>query len=232
MVGQDAQNPVEALPGSGNSETDAGGGVTVVRKACIPAFGKMQAGQDLVLAGHIALWGTSKLASVGEERLKERFTLRFIRRCQKVYESRGISVTPERFGAASWCLPGEGGIMAALWDYLSHFGLGFEIDLKKLAVLQETIDVCEVFDVNPYRLHAGGCLLFTAENGGRLAGELEREGICAAVAGRITGDIGRRIINGETQSFLDRPKPDELYKTDKRSDMKEAGYEGTNFSGD
>ena len=29
--------------------------------------------------------------------------------------------------------------MAALWDYLSHFGLGFEIDLKKLTVLQETI---------------------------------------------------------------------------------------------
>lgn len=188
----------------------------MVRKACIPAFGQMQAGQDLVLAGFIALWGTFRLASVGEERLRERFTPRFIRRCQKIYECRGLSYAPECFGAASWCCPGEGGIMTALWDYLSHFGLGFEIDLKKLTVLQETIEVCEVFDVNPYRLHAGGCLLFTADNGGALARNLERKGIRASVAGRITGGVGRQIINGEIHSFLDRPKPDELYKIDKQ----------------
>ncbi|WP_251493419.1 hypothetical protein [Otoolea muris] len=188
----------------------------MVRNACIPAFGQMQAGQDLVLAGCIALWGTSRLASVGEERLKERFTPRFIRRCQEIYGSRRLSCSPECFGAASWCSPGEGGIMAALWDYLSHFGLGFEIDLKKLTVLQETIEVCEVFDVNPYRLHTGGCLLFTADNGGALARKLEREGIRASVAGWITGGVGRQIINGETHSFLDRPKPDELYKIDKQ----------------
>ena len=84
----------------------------MVRNACIPAFGQMQAGQDLVLAGCIALWGTSRLASVGEERLKERFTPRFIRRCQEIggfHAPRNASAqphgaAPER--AASWRLCG------------------------------------------------------------------------------------------------------------------------------
>ena len=55
----------------------------MVRNACIPAFGQMQAGQDLVLAGCIALWATSRLESGVEERLKERFTPRYIRLIQE-----------------------------------------------------------------------------------------------------------------------------------------------------
>ena len=102
--------------------------------------------------------------------------------------------------------------MAALWDYFDAFGLGFEMELRSLPILQETVEVCEVFDVNPYRLHSEGCVLMTAPSGGALTALLRKQGIPAVVIGRTTKSIGRRIYNGEIQTFLDRPKPDELYK--------------------
>ena len=92
--------------------------------------------------------------------LLQRFTPQFVRRCQNLYETRGLLKSSpglsasegagifRNAGAVSWCFAGEGGIMAALWDYFDEFGLGFEMKLRKLPLLQETVEVCEVFDVN------------------------------------------------------------------------------------
>lgn len=176
--------------------------------------GVMETDQDLVAAGYIALSGTARLAVLGSEVLSKRFTRSFVKQCQEIHKTRGLKTVPgiSASGAASWCMPGEGGVMAALWDYFEVFGLGFEIELRRLPILQETVEVCEVFDVNPYRLQSEGCILMTAANGGALAASLEKQGIPAVVIGRTTKSIGRRIHNGEIQTFLDRPKPDELYK--------------------
>ncbi|MBP3927396.1 MAG: hypothetical protein J6D13_09530, partial [Clostridium sp.] len=165
-------------------------------------------------AGYIALSGTARLAVLGSEALSKRFTRSFVKQCQEIDKIRGLKTVPgiSASGAASWCRAGEGGVMAALWDYFEVFGLGFEIELRRLPILQETVEVCEVFDVNPYRLQSEGCILMTAANGGALAASLEKQGIPAVVIGRTTKSIGRRIYNGEIQTFLDRPKPDELYK--------------------
>ena len=102
--------------------------------------------------------------------------------------------------------------MAALWDYFDGFGLGFEIELRLLPIRQETVEVCEVFDVNPYRLQSEGCALLTAPNGGDLVRQLGKMGIQAVVIGKTKAGIKRQIFNGETETYLDRPKPDELYK--------------------
>lgn len=183
----------------------------------IPCGGTMTPNQDLVAAGYIALKGTAKLASMGEEELRKRFAASFVRRCQMVYETRGLKSAPgisafAEAGAASWCAAGEGGVMTALWDYFEAFSLGFEMELRSLPILQETVEVCEVFDVNPYRLQSEGCILMTAANGGALVKKLQQQGIPAVVIGRTTKNIGRKIYNGEIQTFLDKPTSEELYK--------------------
>ena len=211
--------------------------------------GVMEAGQDLVAAGYIALKGTSVIAAEREEELLARFTAQYVKCCQSLYEIRGLFQLPgisasettkgfatevsaaqvfESAGAASWCLAGEGGIMTALWDYFDGFGLGFEMELRRLPILQETVEICEVFDVNPYRLQSEGCALLTAANGGALVSRLEKKGIHAVVLGRTQTGIKRQIYNGEIQTFLDRPKPDELYKVTVRSTEKsESAVDGS-----
>ena len=174
-----------------------------MRERVITASGLMEAGQDLVAAGYIALKGTSAVATQREKELLQRFTPQFVRRCQNLYETRGLLKLPglsasegagifRNAGAVSWCFAGEGGIMAALWDYFDEFGL--------------------VFDVNPYRLQSEGCALLTAANGGALVRELEKQDIHAVVLGKTQSGIKRQILNGGIRTFLDRPKPDELYK--------------------
>lgn len=208
-----------------------------MRAGMTEVSGVMKAGQDLVAAGYIALKGTSVIAAEREEELLARFTAQYVKRCKSLYEIRGLfqlpgisaSETTEGFtGATSWCLAGEGGIMTALWDYFDEFGLGFEMELRRLPILQETVEVCEVFDVNPYRLQSEGCALLTAANGGALVSKLEKKGIHAVVLGRTQTGIKRQIYNGEIQTFLDRPKPDELYKVTVRSTEKgESAVEGS-----
>ncbi|MGI6054725.1 MAG: hypothetical protein ACOYA8_07635 [Clostridium sp.] len=185
----------------------------------IEIYGEMQAEQDLVAVGYVALGGTEAAARAGEELLCRRFSPVFVEQCKAVMKTRGFQNIPgvlQSQGAegiiSSWCFPGEGGILAALWRYFDVFELGFEMDLRRLPVLQETIEVCEVLDLNPYRLYAKGSALLTARSGAEAVLRLKGQGIYGRVVGRTRKTAARILHSGDVTSFLDRPKPDELYK--------------------
>lgn len=213
--------------------TDWKGTNMKVKDEIYEAYGEMKPDQDLLAVGFTALLGSAMAAEIGKSTLLERFSTRYVRECQNLYEKWKPSLlldvfaaNEERnvlknFGAASWYPVGEGGIMAALWHFFDGFGLGFEMDLRKLPIRQETIEVCEVFDLNPYRLQSKGCILMTANSGTKLLGNLEKEGIHAAIIGHTRTAIGREIYSGEVHSFLDRPKPDEIYKMNLQNPIKQ-----------
>ena len=71
----------------------------------------------------------------------------------------------------------EGGIFASLWELAERAGVGLSIDMKKLPLRQETVEVCEFSGVNPYELLSGGCLVMTTFDGPGLVAALEAEGI-------------------------------------------------------
>ena len=108
----------------------------------------------------------------------------------------------------------EGGILGGLWEFAEKHSVGLEIDLKKIPVRQEIIEICEFYDINPYLLRSGGCLLMTVDNGSELVRELSKVGISASVIGRVTDGNDRVIYNGEEKRFLDLPQADEIYKVD------------------
>jgi len=110
----------------------------------------------------------------------------------------------------------EGGIFAALWEMAEGAGVGLTIDLKKLPIRQETVEVCEYLGVNPYELKSGGCLVMTTEDGVGLVNTLETEGIPAVIVGKITDSNDRIIRNEDEVRYMDRPKQDEIYKREER----------------
>ncbi|MCD8022849.1 MAG: hypothetical protein LUF30_07730 [Lachnospiraceae bacterium] len=93
-------------------------------------------------------------------------------------------------------------------------GVGLEVDLRKIPVQQETIEICEYFDVNPYYLYSAGALLVGTEQAEALIAHLREIGIPAFVIGRVTDQNDRVIWNGENRRYLDRPKQDELWRMD------------------
>ncbi|MCM1182412.1 MAG: AIR synthase-related protein [Roseburia sp.] len=106
----------------------------------------------------------------------------------------------------------EGGIFGGLWALAAGSGVGLVADLKRIPVRQETIEVCEFFDINPYELLAGGSLLMTTRDGGGLVEALAAQGIAAAVIGRTAAGNDRVVRCEEETRFLEPAKGDELFK--------------------
>ena len=86
---------------------------------------------------------------------------------------------------------------------------------------QETIEICELFDLNPYRLSSGECLLMAVENGGDAVKILSEAGIPSAVIGKVEKGIARKMVGIGTTGFLERPAPDEIYKLTDAASEKE-----------
>ncbi|MCD7982278.1 MAG: AIR synthase family protein [Clostridiales bacterium] len=166
---------------------------------------------DIVVTKWIALEGTSRLARLKRTKLLERFP------AYLVEEAAGfdcfLSVLPEARavrGVSAMHDISEGGIFGALWEFAESAGVGLEIDLKKIPIRQETVEICNFFDINPYQLVAGGSLLIAARDGNSLVRCLEAKGIHAAVIGKAVSGNDRVILNAGERRFLERPGQDEI----------------------
>lgn len=103
----------------------------------------------------------------------------------------------------------EGGVFGALWELAEFAECGLEIDLPAIPILQETVEICEYFDVNPYQLRTEGVFLVLTEHGGRLCEMLAEKGIPAAVMGKTVPGLDRAVRNGEEVRYLEPNRVEE-----------------------
>ena len=175
--------------------------------------GLLQAGQDLVVAGYAGLAGTVKLAEAAKEELSRWFSDEYM---EEIADAAPLCpVSPEFWrscGAAEWEPAGEGGILTAIWNLTGAYETGVEFYLRQIPMRQETVEICERLELNPYRLYSWGCVLLTADNGGQLVRILAEKHIPAQVIGRGNKGIAREMIVQEGRGFLERPQPDEITK--------------------
>ncbi len=203
----DTQNTDTVCLASG-SDNKAGGSKFYTTKGAKP-------GQDIVISKWIGLEGTAILAGLKKDEMLARYPEYLIDEAASF--DKYLSVIPEAATAmkSGVCVmhdASEGGIMATLWELAESSGVGLNIDMRKLPIRQETVEVCEFCDVNPYELLSGGCLVMTIEDGNGLVEALNRENIPAVVVGKITDSNDRIITNGEEKRYLDKPKMDEIHR--------------------
>ena len=172
-------------------------------------------GMDVVVSKWIGLEGTSIIAKEKEEELLQKLPEVIVNR-SKEFDSM-LSVLKEgmvgaRLQVAAMHDVTEGGIFGALWEIGAASDVGLEIDLKAIPIKQETIEICEYFDINPYQLISSGSMLMIAADGAKLVETLEKEGVPATIIGKVTGGNDRVIVRDEERRFLEPPKTDELYK--------------------
>ena len=190
-------------------------GVGKVREDRLVSTAGAKPGQDILVTKWIGIEGTSIIAKEKEKELLERFSQAFVDTAKGFDQY--LSVLPDsriavEHGVSAMHDVTEGGIYGALWEVAEASGIGLEIDLKAIPIRQETIEICEYFELNPYYLISSGCMLMAADQGHDLVRKLEAAGIPAAVIGKATDGKVRRIWNGGEESYLERPKTDELYK--------------------
>lgn len=192
--------------------------VTGVGRICqdrVISTGGLKAGQDLVVTKWVGLEGSAILAAEKEKELMEKLPADLVETARNFAEL--LSVVPDsrvamEIGVSAMHDVTEGGIFGALWEMAAASGVGLEVDLKKIPIRQETVEICEVFDINPYMLISSGAMLIGTDHGSQLVDALECAGIHAAVVGRATAGNDRIIRNGEERRFLEPPKTDELFR--------------------
>ena len=203
----DVSSPIAVVTGFGRDLEDTVDADHIARKAA--------PGQDIVVSKWIGLEGTAFLAERCSGMLHSRYPAYLVEEAADFH--RYLSILPEaavavESGVCAMHDASEGGIFGALWELAEGAGVGLTIDLKKLPLRQETVEVCECCNVNPYQLLSGGCLIMTTEDGRGLVDSLTARQIPAVIVGKVTDRNDRILLNGEEVRYMDRPTTDELYR--------------------
>ena len=175
-------------------------------------------GSDLLMTKSAGLAGAALLAKHYRENLHERYTYSFIDKA--AVREPLISVLPEievlkGLGIRHMHDIAEGGVFGAVWELCERLSAGVELDLKKIPICQETVEICEYFDVNPYQLKGDGALLFLTHDSTAAIKALKEAGISATVIGRMNEGNDRILINEDETRFLEPNRVDEYEKARK-----------------
>ncbi|MCR5279101.1 MAG: hydrogenase maturation factor [Lachnospiraceae bacterium] len=195
-ISEDVSKPIYSVTVTGAIENEA-----VETKKAGP-------GDSVVIIGKIGLEGTAILADKHREELMNKFPADMIYRAQdfgKLLSVRKAAAIAMKSGVTAMHDISRGGVFAALWEIAESLGVGLETDLRKIPVMQETIEICNFFDLNPYEMVSGGAIIAVTSNAEELIMNLGKEGIDATTVGILTDSNDRVLINGEARRFLERP---------------------------
>lgn len=172
-------------------------------------------GLDVLAAGYIGLAGTVWLAKNRESVLQKTLPQDYVDSGKALWKY--ISKTPKtaavgQHGILAMCYVAEGGIFGSLWRFAEALGMGIYTRLREIPVMQQTIEFCEIFDLNPYRLLSGGCALLVSEQSFDTVMYMEQQGIPCKPIGKVTGDNDRVVAHDDTCMYLTKPEADEIYR--------------------
>ena len=190
-------------------------GIGKVKKDKLLDLKNCKPGNDIVMSKSIGIEGTYLALLEKEEEISKRFSPGFIRKIADYKNDISIeheAAVATKHGVLAMHNVKLGGIFGALWDLGSATKSGLKVDLKSINVRQETIEICEVLNFNPYRLLSGGSLLMVTEDGKGLVDTLRSEGIISCVIGKITEGNEKVIQNEDELRYLEPSKDDDVYK--------------------
>ena len=191
--------------------------------------------EQILLTGFIGDAGARILFENRREALLSRFSASFLRPLEntaamtgealktafsKAYEAAGLAVPVWESAAGdaeareqpTVFFLSEGGLYTALWRLSKAYRCGFRIPQAAIPVHQETIEVCNFFDINPYALYSEGCalLIVPEERTARILSSLRDEGIPAAWIGELTKEKKKVLLRKDEERFIARPEKDPL----------------------
>jgi hydrogenase maturation factor len=164
----------------------------------------IRAGDHVIATKGIAIEGTAVLARELAAMLAERVPTNLLARMQGLLHDPGISVVADaRIARGAGTVHAlhdatEGGIAAALHEFAAAGGVGMEVDVGAIHVLDETRAICDVLEADPLGLLASGCLLIAVSGSDvpAVTAALDAAGIRAGDIGRaVTHEAGVKRIN-------------------------------------
>ena len=183
---------------------------------------------DIIVTAPVALRATAEAAKLHREELLKRYAPAYVQKAAEI--ERYAMPEPEFVSAAKTegnvksksksgnrakrdpetvlgCEIAEGGIEAALWELAKEHNLGLRAELRDIPIRQETVEVFNTLDLDPYRLASYGSWLCFADNGAEVLSELRRQGYTeATVIGYTTKDNKRLLYYSGVERYILPPE--------------------------
>lgn len=190
-------------------------GIGKVKKHKLIINNNARVGQDIIMTKWAGIEGTSIIANEKEDELKDYYNPSFIEQAKEL--GKYLSVIEESKIAADHGVSAmhdvtEGGIFGGLWELAECSNVGLKIYLDRIPLKQETIEICEYYNLNPYKLISSGSMLISTDNGEELVDKLNKVNIKATIIGEVVKSNDRIVIQSDTRRSLGPAKSDELYK--------------------
>lgn len=184
--------------------------------------GGAKVGDQIIMTKGVAIEGTGVLAHDFERTLLEKgLSQKLIRRGKKfIYKTSILDEAKYLLKKYSNYItsmhdPTEGGVFSGLHEVADASGVGFKIYFDKINISRETLEICNVLNIDPYKLLGSGALIITAspEVSNKIIKELRMKGIWADIIGNIKSiNFGRKLIKDGKIYDLPRPERDEIWK--------------------
>jgi len=190
-------------------------GLGKVKKTQMLSPANIIAGQEIVMTKWAGIKGTYLLAKDHEAELISRYNRDFIQGAKDLLKYLSVSKDAKAaadFGVTAMHDAARGGMFAALWEFAEAAKMGLKVHLKKIGLKQETVEICNYFNINPYQMTSEGSLLIAVGKGDLLVDHLRKQGIEASVIGQFMEGNDRIIINDDEIRYLEPPRTDEIYK--------------------
>lgn len=171
-----------------------------------PAQWSQKLRADIVMAGAAGILGTDRLLAAGQ--MNFRFPENFLQGAGfgegkysivpmtelvlKLFEQKELQIYKLHDISA-------GGVYGALWQLGKSLNAGMEIDNRKIPIRQETIELCECVDCNPYLLDGTGGLLIVCDKGRELLEAFKTAEIPAAIIGETIAGKERMVYFGDNE---------------------------------
>ena len=193
----------------------------------------------LYVSGFAGNLGTKVLIDKKQEDLVRQFNQEFITHLKNQIEE---SLSKDGFIPSlimSSCEPhivdceiiGKGGVLASLWKLCERNKWGLKYSLRRIPILQGTVEIANYFDINPYRLLTKNSFIVAIKDeqnnsNDKLivasAGELCETQL--TYIGDITNERKRIRIDGEVEAFLTKDYKDEIDKVIPNYVKKQGSY--------
>ncbi|MCH3998533.1 MAG: AIR synthase-related protein [Lachnospiraceae bacterium] len=195
------------------------------KEYCLPTALAGFDGQVILMTSFAGLEGSAILGFEKEKELSRQFSASLVQTAKEAADHLSVRSAAEILwrlsGESGFCKNGirmvnlsEGGFYAGLWKLAEKTHCGVDVDLKKVPILQETIEIANFFDIDPYWMESAGSLLaaIPAGKAEEVLTGLAESSIPAAVIGTLNDSNQKIIRNGDEMRFLDRPQADSLRK--------------------
>lgn len=171
-------------------------------------------GRSVVMAGHAGMAAVGIIAKEKREELLRKFAPSFVDKAEVFIENPSVdSIVKCLEDDNVFMYPlKEGGVYGGLWELADSLNMGMEVRLKDIPIRQETVEICEIFRLHPYRLLSTGAMLIVCNNPEEIVDKLKMNGLTAAYIGSLNDGNDRVIINDTDRSFIESPREDEIYK--------------------